>query len=284
LDHSPFFSHSNNLAVVIFLLIGLALVKVIATSLTVSSGGVGGVVAPSIFTGATIGFVYSKSINLLDRFELNETNFTLVGMAGVFAGILHAPLTAIFLIAELTGGYSLILPLMLTVTLSYLTVKYFVPHSIYNRQLYQRKEILTHHKDKVILHYMNIDDVIETNFSIIQPRSTLGEIINAVSSSKRNIFPVVNENGELEGVVFMDKIRHIMFDQELYNDIYVEQLMNAVNVYIDKKDHMETVMDKFNNSEAWNLPVLEDGKYIGFLSKSVVLSEYRKKMVEHSDE
>lgn len=284
LDHSPFFAQSENMLVIILLLIGLALFKVIATSLTLASGGVGGVVAPSIFTGATIGFVFSKVINLTGRFELNETNFTLVGMAGVFAGILHAPLTAIFLIAELTGGYTLMIPLILTVILSYLTVKIFVPHSIYNRQLAQRKELLTHHKDKVILHHMNISEVIETNFSIIPPRVNLGEIIKAVENSKRNIFPVVNENGNLEGILFLDKIRQIMFNKELYQDIYIEQVMTAVSFSIDMNDHMETVMDKFNASGAWNLPVLDNGVYKGFLSKSVVLSEYRKKMVEFSDE
>ena len=284
LDHSPVFHDHNNLILIILLLIGLALFKVIATSLTIAAGGVGGVVAPSIFTGATIGFVYSKVFNSLGNFELNETNYTLVGMAGVFAGILHAPLTAIFLIAELTGGYTLMIPLMITVMLSYLTVKIFVPHSIYNRQLAQRNELLTHHKDKVILHYMNISEVIETNFSIIPPRSTLGEIIQAVEKSKRNVFPVVNEQEQLEGIVYLDKIRQIMFNKSLYKEIYVEQLMTAVDVFIDTQDHMEKVMDKFNQTDAWNLPVLENGKYRGFLSKSVVLSEYRKKMVEFSDE
>jgi CIC family chloride channel protein len=284
LDHSPFFSQSNNLLIVILLLTGLALFKVIATSLTISSGGVGGVVAPSIFTGATIGFVFARVINVFDRFQLNETNYTLVGMAGVFAGILHAPLTAIFLIAELTGGYSLMVPLMLTVVLSYLTVKIFVPHSIYNRQLAQRKELLTHHKDKVILQYMNIEEVIETDFSIISPRSTLGELVKAIEKSKRNIFPVVDEKGHLLGIVYLDQIRQIIFNHDLYDDMYVEKLMTAVDIFINHDDHMETVMDKFNESEAWNLPVLENGVYRGFLSKSAVLSEYRKKMVEHSDE
>ena len=284
LEHSPFFREMDNIWLILILLIGLALFKVIATTLTVSAGGVGGVVAPSIFTGATVGFVFSRFINQTGLGNLNETQYTLVGMAGVFAGILHAPLTAIFLIAELTGGYSLMIPLMITVILSYLTVKLFVPHSIYNRQLAQRKELLTHHKDKVILHYMNIGEVIETNFSIIPPRSNLGEIIQAVKSSRRNIFPVVNEKEQLEGIVYLDKIRPIMFNESLYREIYVEQVMTAVSIYIDMNDHMETVMDKFNETDAWNLPVLENGKYRGFLSKSVVLSEYRKKMVEHSDE
>jgi CIC family chloride channel protein len=284
LDHSPFFSHRENVVVMILLLLGLALFKVIATSLTLSAGGVGGVVAPSIFTGATIGFVFARIANLLGKFDLNETNFTLVGMAGFFAGILHAPLTAIFLIAELTGGYALMIPLMITVILSYLTVKVFVPHSIYNRQLAQRKELLTHHKDKVILHHMNIKEVIETDFSRISPRSSLGEIIPAIKNSKRNIFPVVNDQEHLEGIIYLDKVRPIMFDRSLYQEIYVEQLMTSVNVFIDMDDRMEEAMDKFTISNAWNLPVLENGLYKGFLSKSAVLSEYRKKMVEFSDE
>jgi CIC family chloride channel protein len=283
-DHSPFFSHRENMAVIIILLIGLALFKVIATSLTLAAGGVGGVVAPSIFTGATIGFVFAKVMNIVGKFDLNETNYTLVGMAGVFAGILHAPLTAIFLIAELTGGYTLMIPLMITVILSYLTVKLFVPHSIYNRQLAQKKELLTHHKDKVILHHMNISEVIETDFSSISPRSNLGEIIKAIENSKRNIFPVVNNDGQLEGILYLDKIRQIMFKNELYTDIYVEQLMTAVSFYIDIEDRMETVMEKFSDSNMWNLPVINQGQYAGFLSKSVVLTEYRKKMVEFSDE
>jgi len=284
LEHSPFNIHRENMWVVMLLLIGLALFKVIATSLTLAAGGVGGVVAPSIFTGATVGFVFAKGANLLAKFDLNETNFTLVGMAGVFAGILHAPLTAIFLIAELTGGYNLMVPLMITVILSYLTVKLFVPHSIYNRQLAQRKELLTHHKDKVVLHHMNIEEVIETDFSLIRPGSSLGTIISAIKESKRNIFPVVSEEGTLEGIVYLDKIRQIMFNESLYKEVFVEQLMTSVSVYIDTADHMETVMEKFTRSNAWNLPVLDNGIYRGFLSKSAVLSEYRQKMVEFSDE
>lgn len=284
LDHSPFFKHKDNLVVVILLLLGLVLFKVIATSMTLAAGGVGGVVAPSMFTGAVIGFVFSRVVNLFGNFQLNETNYTLVGMAGVFAGILHAPLTAIFLIAELTGGYALMIPLMITVIISYLTVKWFVPHSIYNRQLVQRKELLTHHKDKVILHHMNIEEVIETDFSILAPKSSLGDIIKAIENSKRNIFPVVNKQNNLVGILYLDRIRQIMFNRTLYEEMTVEQLMTAVSFYIDKTDRMEVVMDKFTKSNAWNLPVLEDGKYRGFLSKSVVLTEYRKKMVEFSDE
>ena len=284
LEHSPSFIDRENILVVILLLIGLALFKVVATSLTLAAGGVGGVVGPSIFTGATIGFVFAKITNLVTSFKLDETNYTLVGMAGVFAGILHAPLTAIFLIAELTGGYSLMIPLMITVILSYLTVKLFVPHSIYNRQLVKKKELLTHHKDKVILHHMNIKEVIEIDFNTISPGSSLGVIISKIENSKRNIFPVVNDKGQLEGILYLDNIRQIMFNRSLYEEIYVEQLMTAVSVYIDIEDRMEVVMDKFTRSNAWNLPVLENGIYRGFLSKSVVLSEYRKKIVEFSDE
>ncbi len=282
--HNPFFKSSDNVWIFFFLLTGLIFFKVIATSLTIVAGGVGGVVAPSLFTGATLGFALAMGINTFTVFEVNAVQFTLLGMAGVFAGILFAPLTAIFLIAELTGGYTLIVPLMVVVIISYLMVKINVKHSIYTRQLAERKQLLTHNKDQVILHYMNMQEIIETDFILLRPKSILREVVNAIQKSRRNIFPVVDDQERLLGVIYMDNIRHIIFNESLYEKIRVEQLMNDVTTFIDLGDYMETVMEKFSSSQAWNLPVLENGKYVGFLSRSAVYSKYREVMVNFSDE
>jgi len=283
-SHNPFFDSTDKHWIFFLLLTGLVFFKVIATSLTLVAGGVGGVVAPSLFTGATLGFTGAMALNTFTGVEVNPVQFTLLGMSGVFAGILFAPLTAIFLIAELTGGYTLMVPLMIVVIISYLMVRIYVKHSIYTRQLAERKQLLTHNKDQVILHYMNIQEILENDFIQIPPQSTLGEVVKAIQRSRRNIFPVVDSNQHLKGVVYMDHIRHIIFNEKLYEKVRVEQLMNNVMTYIDIKDYMETVMEKFSSSQAWNLPVLDEGKYVGFLSRSAVYSKYRDIMVSFSDE
>lgn len=283
-SNTPFFNSTDNLWIFFLLVIGLTFFKVIATTLTIVAGGVGGVVAPSLFTGASLGFFTAMILNTFTVFDVNVVQFTLLGMAGVFAGILFAPLTAIFLIAELTGGYTLVVPLMVVVIISYLMVKIYVKHSIYTRQLAERKQLLTHNKDQVILHYMNIQEILENDFVIIGPKASLGEIVKAIQLSKRNIFPVVDEKEQLKGVLFMDNIRHIIFNESLYQKVRAEQLMTQITTYIDIKDYMETVMEKFSTSQAWNLPVLNEGKYVGFLSRSAVYSRYREIMVKFSDE
>lgn len=268
---------------VISMLLGLVFLKVFATSLTVSSGGMGGVFAPSLFTGATLGYVFSSTINRLPFVSIPISNFVLVGMAGLMAGVLHAPFTAVFMIAEITGGYELIVPLMLVSAISFLVARGIRPHSIYTEQLAQRGDILTHNKDQVVLTLLHMDEVIETNFRSIQPEMTLGELVKVVSQSNRNLFPVLDETNQLVGVLTLDDIRHLMFDQNLYNSTQVRELMSPPPEVLHSGEGMEEVMKKFQKSGAWNLPVVDKGEYKGFISKSKMFSVYRNKLLEFSE-
>ena len=202
-------------------------------------------------------------------------------MAGLIAGVLHAPLTAIFLIAEISGGYELFVPLMLTVAISYIITKNSIEHTIYTQELAEKGQLITHNKDEMVLMLMKLDTVIETNFVSVQPKQTLGDLLHkAVAKSSRNMFPVVNAANELLGVVFLDDIRDIMFDQSLYDKTLVKELMKQVPKSIDyDKDSMKTVMKKFQDTSAWNLPVTKNGKYYGFISKSKLLTAYRRKLI-----
>jgi CIC family chloride channel protein len=283
-DNSLLFNYKDNVFIMLGLLFALMFFKVVASALTFGAGGVGGVFAPSLFIGASGGFVFAKTLNQLGFTNLSESNFTLVGMAGLIAGVLHAPLTSLFLIAEITSGYELIIPLMITSTIAYLTSKYFVPHSIYNMQLAKRGELLTRHKDNAVLTLMNLKTEVETDFNIIPPNSTLGDLVKVVSLSKRNLFPVVDEEGVLCGVITLDLIREIMFKPEMYLDVMVESLMVLPRDFISVHDSMDEVMKKFTVSNAWNLPVLENDKYVGFVSKSKLFNAYRKMLINFSEE
>lgn len=275
----------ENIWVVITLLAGLVFFKIIASAITFGAGGVGGIFAPTLFMGSIMGNCVAKFINNIGFFgnhTVSESNFTLVGMAGLMAGVLHAPLTAIFLIAEVTGGYELFIPLMLTATISFAITKYFYPHSVYTMELGRKGELITHDKDHAVLTLMDIDSVVETNFATVSPRMYLGEIVNkAVVKSKRNIFPVVNPKTEtLAGVILLDDIRTIMFDRNLYNEIVAKDIMQQPPEVIDiEKDKMTQIMQKFQDSNAWNLPVVRNGKYVGFISKSKLLTVYRRKLI-----
>ena len=274
----------ENVWIVIGLLAGLVFFKIIASSITFGAGGVGGIFAPTLFMGSIMGNCIAKIINNSGVFQspISESNFTLVGMAGLLAGVLHAPLTAIFLIAELTGGYDLFIPLMLTATISFSITKYFNPHSVYTMELGRKGELITHDKDHAVLTLMDINKVIETNFISITPKMTLGEIVHeAVVKSNRNIFPVINSKSEkLEGIILLDDIRPIMFDQNLYNEVMARDVMQDPPEIIDiKNDKMTDIMKKFQDSSAWNLPVVENGKYIGFISKSKLLTAYRRQLI-----
>lgn len=274
----------TNIWIVILLLTGLVFFKIIASSLTFGAGGVGGIFAPTLFMGSIMGNCIAKIINNCGLFSspISESNFSLVGMAGLLAGVLHAPLTAIFLIAELTSGYELIIPLMLTATISYSLTKYFSPHSVYNMQLARKGELITHDKDHAVLTLMDVDKVIETNFVIITSNMNLGEIVHtAVIKSNRNIFPVVKaKTQELVGVILLDDLRPIMFDQDLYGDVRAYEIMQPAPEVIDlDKDKMTEIMQKFQDSSAWNLPVIKDGKYFGFISKSKLLTTYRRQLI-----
>lgn len=264
------------------LIAGMIVFKVLAALFTVGAGGIGGVFAPSLFVGASTGYVFSRIINDLGLGAIASTNFTLVGMAGLMAGVLHAPLTAVFMIAEITGGYQLFIPLMLVSTISFLITRNIMPHSIYNRQLAQRGELLTHNKDHAILTLLDIKTVIERDFKRVSPEMTLGELVRVVSKSRRNLFPVVNEEQELVGVLTLDDFRHIMFDDGLYQNTYVSQLMTPPPARIDLNDNMQEVTRKFQESGAWNLPVMDGEQYVGFISKSKLFSVYRQKLLEFS--
>ncbi len=261
---------------VTFALAILMLLKVVATTITLKSGGIGGIFAPTLFMGSTLGFVFSRVFNGLGIAQLSVTNFTLVSMAGLMAGVLHAPLTAMFLIAEITGGYELFLPLMITTAISFITVKYAVPHSVYNLQLAKRGELITHHKDQAVLTLMELKNEIEVNFKVVKPYDCLGDLVKVVSKSSRNLFPVIDEEGRFLGVVTLDDIRDIMFNQAKYKEVVVHELMQAAPEFIYTTDSMDTVMQKFERSGAWNLPVLEGEKYVGFVSKSKLFSAYRQ--------
>jgi CIC family chloride channel protein len=279
------FQHlENNTYFIVLFLLAIVLFKVIATAVTLGSGGVGGVFAPSLFIGSTLGFTFANIFNQLGWKDLSESNFTLVGMAGMMAGVLHAPLTAIFLIAEITGGYELFIPLMTTAAISFITVKLFLPHSLYTRELAKRGELITHHKDQAVLTLMKLESEIEKDFAVVNPDQTLGDMVKIVARSSRNLFPVVDEDGILLGVVTLDDIRHLMFDQEHYDTTHVEELMNVPDEFISIEENMDAVMQKFEQTGAWNLPVVRDGKYEGFVSKSKLFNAYRKLLVEFSEE
>jgi CIC family chloride channel protein len=265
--------------VIVFLLI-IGVFKVIAMTTTFAAGGVGGIFIPTLVMGSALGNVTAKIINQFG-FDVSETNFTLIGMTGLMAGVLHAPLTAIFLIAEITGGYDLFVPLMLVSAVSYAITKYFVSNSIYTIELAKRGELITHNKDKNVMMMMKISKIIEKNFIKIHPDITLGEMLKqAVSKSKRNIFPVVDSNNKFIGIVLLDDIRPMMFNQELYNTTTVKDIMKIAPAIIFYDDDTEKVMQKFKESGAWNLPVVKNGVYVGFISKSKLLSVYRNKLIE----
>ncbi|WP_440120199.1 chloride channel protein [Tenacibaculum sp. Ill] len=265
--------------VIIFLLI-IGVFKVIAMTTTFAAGGVGGIFIPTLVMGSALGNVTAKIINQFG-FDVSETNFTLIGMTGLMAGVLHAPLTAIFLIAEITGGYDLFVPLMLVSAVSYAITKYFVSNSIYTIELAKRGELITHNKDKNVMMMMKISKIIEKNFIKIHPEMTLGEMLKqAVSKSKRNIFPVVDSENKFRGIVLLDDIRPMMFNQDLYETTTVRDIMKIAPAIIFYDDDTEKVMQKFKESGAWNLPVVKNGVYVGFISKSKLLSVYRNKLIE----
>ncbi len=284
LPKDPIFSYivKNNWYVLIYLGL-LLLLKVVAMAFTNGSGGVGGIFGPTLFVGGVTGYWLSHFINSFGFLKLPEENFALVGMAGLMAGVMHAPLTAIFLIAEITGGYSLFIPLMITATIAYITIISFTRHSIYTHRLAERGELLTHHKDEVVLTLMKLDSVIEKDFKAVNIDDSLGDLIKVISKSTRNIFPVVNEEKELVGIVLLDNIREVMFQTEKYDDTFVSDVMVSPPEVVDITDNMDIVMKKFNSSGAWNLPVMKDGKYEGFVSKSKIFNTYRDVLVQVSE-
>lgn len=283
-DGSIFYSERYSILFVILFLLALTVTKAFATSATNGAGGVGGTFAPSLFVGCMAGFLFAYTLNNLFGLDLSVKNFALMGMAGVMAGVMHAPLMGIFLTAELTGGYTLFLPLLIVSALSYLTIKIFEPYSIYAMRLAQRGELLTHHKDKAVLTLLKIDNVIETDFLPVSPEMDLRNMVSVISRSSRNLFPVLDKDDKLLGVVTLDEIRNIMFRTDLYRRIKVETFMSTPPAEIDVHSSMEQVMKIFDRTGAWNLPVVDDGKYVGFVSKSKIFNSYRRVLRHYSED
>jgi CIC family chloride channel protein len=281
---SHFYSWKNDIFLYLGFILMILVFKVIAMSFTTGAGGVGGVFAPSLFMGGITGFALTKIFNSFTLLKLPESNFTLAGMAGVMAGVMQAPLTSSFLIAEITGGYQFFVPIMITATISYLTIHYFEPHGIYTKRLASKNQLITHNKDKAVLTRLKIDKLIETNFSTVSPDATLADLVKVVSQSQRNVFPVVDANNYFHGVVFINDIRHIIFKTEMYDNTYVRNLMFMPDTKVEMGETMEDVAQKFNDTQHYNLPVLQDGKYIGFVSRANVFSSYRKLLKEFSAE
>ncbi|MFL1011129.1 chloride channel protein [Flavisericum labens] len=280
---TPFDLNLSNIWIVIGLLLGISIFKAIAMTTTFGAGGVGGVFIPTLVMGSALGNAFAKIVNNIGLgFHVSESNFTLIGMTGLMAGVLHAPLTAIFLIAEITGGYELFVPLMIVSAVSFAITKYYVSHSIYTLKLAQRGELMTHDKDQNVLMVLDIDKVIENNFIILKPEMKLGDILKkAVAKSSRNHFPVVNDNHEFLGVIRLDDIRHMMFDTDLYEKVEASSLMHADAGIIDyDADSMNDIMEKFKTTGAWNLPVIKSGKYYGYISKSKLLTAYRRQLIK----
>jgi CIC family chloride channel protein len=258
---------------------GVILVKPLASAVTIESGGSGGIFAPSLFLGGVTGFLVAFTINqLVPGANISLSNFTLVGMCGVMSGILHAPLTAIFLIAEITSGYTLFVPLMLVSAISYMTISYFEKYSIYTKNLIERGHYIPHDKDKQLLATMNVARVIEKDLLTIKPDQKLKDLVKHVRKSKRNIFPVVDDENILVGIIMLDDIRNIMFDETAREEITISSLMKQPPAFVSSKDSMQAVMNTFERYGVWNLPVIDQGRYVGFVSKSRIFNTYRLKL------
>ncbi len=278
------YSSSTSIWHLLFFMALIMIFKVVAMATTGASGGVGGVFAPSLFMGGVAGMFYAKLINILPFVNVPEKNMALVGMAGVMAGVMHAPLTGIFLVAEFTGGYELYTPLIFTAVFSYLTINLFEHHSIYTRRLAERGELMTHHKDKAVLQMMKVNSLIETNFKTIHKDAMLGDLVKVLAKSERNVVAVVDEDNNFQGIIFMNDIRNIIFKPELYDIVRVDELMYMPEPLVDPNESMEEVALKFQESGNYNLPVIKDGKYLGFVSRARVFSKYRRLLREFSDE
>lgn len=284
LNNSLFYGNANMFLVYLAMLM---LFKVFATTATNCGGGCGGTFAPSLFLGCVTGFFFASLWNMYAPFGIviPLSNFALLGMCGLMSGVMHAPLTGIFLIAELTAGYQLFMPLMIVAVLSYLTIIIFEPHSIYTQRLARRGELLTHHKDRAILTLMSMDSVIERYEKKLEPEMTLGHVVLLISNSQYNVFPVCNKEKHLVGVLYIDDIRHIMFRTELHQRFRVAQLMKPPFPRLDINDSMETVVKVFDQSRAWTLPVVDrEGTFEGFIRRSAVFKQYRQMMADISQD
>lgn len=284
-ENSLIYPYSGNIWVIVAFAFVVLLAKAVATSVTLGMGGNGGVFAPAMFSGALVGFIFAIVINMVGLTHLHVADFIAVGMAGSLSGLFKAPLTGIFLIAEITGGYALFVPLMIVSALSYFVSHYFEPHSVFTKDLYlQGLWAPSHEKDRQILHKLNLEELVERSFSPVKPEATLGELVQIIAHSKRNLFPVVDASEQLKGVLLLDDVREIMFNPGLYQKTLVKNLMYLPPTTLDVNESMESVMEKFDRHQVWNLPVVKDGKYLGFVSKSSVFGKYRELLQAESEE
>lgn len=285
-NNSLFYGMRSSVGATLLLVGALCFMKVFATSATNGGGGVGGTFAPSLYVGCMAGFLFAYAVNSLGIVDptmpLSTKNFALVGMAGVIAGVMHAPLMAIFLTAEMTGGYSLFLPLLIVAAISYGTSRIFSNYSIYTKRLALQGELLTHQKDKTVLTLLKMDSVIETDFIPVHPDMSLKQMVDVISKSKRNLFPVTDDDGQLLGIVLLDDIRNIMFRPDLYRRMHVKRFMSMPPAKVELGTPMDQVMKMFDNTGAWNLPVVEEGRYVGFVSKSKIFNSYRQVLKHYS--
>ena len=285
-NNSLFYGMRSSVGAMLLLVGALCFMKVFATSATNGGGGVGGTFAPSLYVGCMAGFLFAYAVNSLGIVDptmpLSTKNFALVGMAGVMAGVMHAPLMAIFLTAEMTGGYSLFLPLLIVAAISYGTSRIFSNYSIYTKRLALQGELLTHQKDKTVLTLLKMDSVIETDFIPVHPDMSLKQMVDVISKSKRNLFPVTDDDGQLLGIVLLDDIRNIMFRPDLYRRMHVKRFMSMPPAKVELGTPMDQVMKMFDNTGAWNLPVVEEGRYVGFVSKSKIFNSYRQVLKHYS--
>jgi len=280
LDKSPFFSIIDNPLFILVFLGFIILLKPIASAITIGAGGSGGIFAPSLYVGGILGFVFAYAKNMMGfHIPLPLAHFTLVAMCGLMSGVQHAPLSAIFLIAEITGGYELFVPLMFVSAISYITTSYYQKDSLYKMQLKDQGKSLPESQDQELLELIDLTHVIERDLLPIHPDSTLRDLISLVKISKRNIFPVIDEHKSLRGIITLDDIRDIMFDPEKQDTVFIRDLMHSPPEILLATENMQKAMEKFENSGAWNLPVIENGKYLGFVSKSRIFNAYRKKLI-----
>ncbi len=284
LNQTLFLGKADPIFVILFVL-AMILIKAVASAITIGSGGSGGVFAPSLFLGGISGYLYSK-ITAFFGFasDIHHSNFTLVGMCGVMSGVLHAPLTGIFLIAEITQGYVLFVPLMIVSAIAYSTIYYFEPHSIYTKHLIEKGDLIKNDRDKEVLSLLDMRKMIEKDFKTTHPDASLGELIEVVKESRRNIYPVVNSECRLVGIVYLDDIRKIMFDEKKHALVYVKTIMHIPQRIIKVDEGMSSIMAKFEQSNEWNLPVINGDVYVGFISKSKIFNAYRNRLIRQNRE
>ena len=283
--HNSFFSAiAGNEWILLLVIFIIGMMKIVAASLTISSGGNGGNFAPSLFVGSFVGFSFSKFLNQAIGTHLPVSNFTIVAMAGILCGVMHAPLTGIFLIAEITGGYELMIPLMIVSAITYVLVRHYEPFSLDKKDLASKGSLLSRNKDKNILSLMQVADLIETGYEVIHVQDTLTQLKEKIEQSKRNFFPVVDNENKLLGIIALDDIRSMLFDLNNFPNILAVELMNKPVATVQKDETLESIMRKFELTGLWNLPVVDAGIYIGFVSKGVILTKYREQLRENFSE